>query len=485
MFNLKVKIMKKNYAILVMAGIMIFSSCEQQETFVFEDEMDLLKSGNLKAKTIVVEPKGPEYDTQNLLEAFAAAKELGPNAIVMLAEGEFFFDNIEVTDFRGVFKGSGKNKTLVHSLPGGNTVAGNPMLFNFRGGDITVSDISFDIIEEYPSYPFDTWTEGEVAFLGAVIRISGGSIENYTANSKFQNLSFKGKYVGETEFTPYNIDNCILIGGGGGTFADKDLIYPLGGQHIIQNCEFNTTETAVNAIGLSHGNLIVGGSPNHANLMTNANAGIFFMAGELTNVKYSHNKMVDIYGYGGIGIIQNNIPPQWDGGLHPDACNFQIQNNNIELVGEPGSYYQTWPKGIMMVDIIGRGDPAKKSNWLVQKNLFKLSGGKQTALYSFCTYNVNAIQNIIAGQSDLAFGLWGDTSGWGMKFNDFSNYESVRADIVLGSQTSNNKVICETANTSVEDNGTDNVIKGPAERGKVIDISKYNESEKLQHIFRQ
>ena len=306
-----------------------------------------------------VYPNGVD-DTENLVQAFADAKAAGPGAIVMLAEGEFFFDNIEVTDFRGVFMGSGKNKTIVHSLPGGNTGVDNPMFFNFRGGDITVSDISFDIIEDYPSYPFDTWTEGEVAFLAAVIRISGSSIENYTANSKFQNLSFKGEYVGETESTPYNIDNCILIGGGGGTFEDEDLIYPLGGQHIIQNCEFNTAETAVNAIGLSYGNLTVGGSPNHANLITNTNVGILFIAGEHANVKYTYNKMAEIYAISGLYIVQGNVPPQWDGGLHPDACNFQIQNNEIELVGEPSMYNSAWPDGILMIDVIGQGDPAQK-----------------------------------------------------------------------------------------------------------------------------
>jgi hypothetical protein len=478
--------MKKIYAFLMMAGILIFSSCEQQETIVFEDEMDLLKSGNLKAKTILVEPAGPDYDTQNLFEAFAAAKENGPGTVILLAEGEFYLDQIKVNDFHGVFMGSGKNKTIIHTISGGINYDKGPLLFNFAGGDITVSDMSFEIFEDHPSQPFKYWTGEQATFLTGVIRIAGNSIENYTANSKFQNLSFTGKYVGKFDFTPYNIDNCILIGGGGGTIADENnLIYPLGGQHIIQNCEFNTTETAVNAIGLSYGNLTVGGSPNHANLMTNANLGILFIAGEHSNVKYSHNKMVEMQSLGGFYIIQDNTPPQFDGGLHPDACNFQIQNNTIELVGEPSAYNSAWPDGILMIDFIGQGDPAKKSNWLVQKNLFTLSGGYQTAFYSICTYNVNAIQNIIAGQSYYAFVLGGDDSGWDMKFNDFSNFESGWADIVLGSGTSNNKVICETANTSVADYGTDNVIKGPAERGKVIDISKYNRSEKLQHIFRQ
>lgn len=468
--------MKKIYALLILAGILTLGSCEKQEALVSDDTSVSLKSASVK--TILVEPAGPANDTQNLLQAFETAKEMGPGAVVLLAEGEFFFDNIEVTDFRGVFKGSGKNKTVVHSLPGGNTNNYSNFFITFLGGDITVSDMSFDIIEESPIYTSET---DEATFLGSIIRIAGSSIENYTANSEFQNLGFKGLYVGESDFTPYNINNCITLGGGNG---GKD-IYPLGGQHIIQNCEFNTIDAAVVAIGLSHGNLTVGGSPNHANIITNANFGILFIAGEHANVKCSYNKMAEIYAYGGFYIVQDNVPPEYDGGLHPDACNFQIQNNEIELVGEPSAYNSAWPDGIFMIDFIGQGNPAKKSNWLVQKNLFKLSGGYQSAFNSICTYNVNAIQNIIIGQSDFAFGLmWGDDSGWDMKFNDFTNYESGWVDIILGDWTSNNKVVCETANTSVADYGTNNVIKGPAERGKVVDISKYNKSEKLQHIFR-
>ncbi|MDZ7608608.1 MAG: hypothetical protein U5K79_24165 [Cyclobacteriaceae bacterium] len=64
--------------------------------------------------------------------------------------------------------------------------------------------------------------------------------------------------------------------------------------------------------------------------------------------------MVEINALGGFIIIQANIPPQWDGGLHPDACNFQIQNNEIELVGEPGMYNSAWPDGIFMIDFIGQ-----------------------------------------------------------------------------------------------------------------------------------
>jgi len=462
--------MKKIYALLMMAGFLILGSCEQQETFVSGDEMNMLKSGNQGAKTILVEPAGSENDTQNLLQAFATAKEMGPGSVVLLAEGEFYFDNIGVTDFRGVFMGSGKDKTIVHSLPGGNTEQGGIMLFNFLGGDITVSDMSFDIIKESPIYTLET---DEATYLPSIIGIAGSSVENYTANSKFQNLGFKGMYVGKSDFTPYNINNCITIGGG---WVDN-LIYPLGGQHIIQNCEFSTIDAAVVAIGLSHGNLTVGGSPNHANLITNANTGILFIAGEHANVKYSYNKMVEINA-GGFNIIQDNVPPEYDGGLYPAACNFQIQNNEIELVGDPCD-------GIFMIDFIGLGDPAEQSSWLIQKNLFKLSGGAQTAINSIFTYNVNAIQNIVSGQSVFAFGLWGNDSGWDMKFNDFTNYESGWVDIAMGDGTSGNKVVCETANTSVADYGTDNVIKGPAERGKVVDISKYGKAEKLQHYFRK
>ncbi|MDZ7608607.1 MAG: hypothetical protein U5K79_24160 [Cyclobacteriaceae bacterium] len=80
--------------------------------------MNRAKPVKIHGPVFKVYPTGVD-DTENLVQAFADAKVAGPGAIVKLAEGEFFFDNIEVTDFRGFFMGSGKNKTLVHSLPGG------------------------------------------------------------------------------------------------------------------------------------------------------------------------------------------------------------------------------------------------------------------------------------------------------------------------------------------------------------------------------
>ncbi len=471
------------FMLLFLAGILVLGSCEKQETIVSDQAVSSLKSANLMAKTILVEPAGPMYDTKNLMEAFAQAKEAGPGAVIQLTEGDFYLDQMIINDFRGTFKGSAKDKTIVHTIPGGINlqvyapfIETNSFFLDFHGGDFTVSDMSFVISDDNPVKPYDWWTGGDVTFLGAIIRVGGSSPENYTANTKFQNLSFSGKYVELFDFTPYNVDNAIEFGG---SYTN----YPMGGNQIVQNCEFSTCETGINAIGLANGELTIGGSPHQSNFLTNTNTGISFWAGDHMNVKISNNKMEAMQSIGGIWIYQENIPPDFNKAVVPSACNFLIQNNVIELVGP-------YPDGIAIYDIVGMDDPAKQSKAHIQGNLFKLSGGtqsdvaSQTAIYGYSLFNTNASQNIISGKSLFAFFITGVSTGCDFKFNDFSQYNSEWIDIWLRPYTSDNKVICETDETTVYDESGLNTIKGPAKRGKVVDLSNFEITKNKQHGFR-
>lgn len=471
--------MKRIYfMLLILAGIFVSASCTKQESVVFHDADSILKNANLPATMIVIDPAGPMYDTENLMAAFAQAKESGPGSIVQLAEGEFYLDKIDIYDFRGTFKGSGKDKTVIHTVPGGIDIGitspyieTNPFFIEFHGGDITVSDMSFEILDNNPAQAFDCWNGEIVTFLAAIIRVSGSSPENNTADSKFQNLRFIGKLVNLFAFTPYNVDNCIELGGGNAT-------YPLGGKHVIQNCEFNTSETGIITLGLTKGNLTVGGNPEQGNSFANENTGFGFMAGANMNVKVSNNKMEAIQSLAGIFIDQEDIPADFNDGVVLDACDILIQNNVIELAGPN-------PDAIAIYDIAGYLDPAKQSKFHIQGNLLKLSGGYQSAINGCCIVNANVLQNIISGNSVLGFYIWGISTGCEFKFNDFSQFNpDWLMDIWLTQDTYDNKVICETDKTSVYDASGLNVIKGPAEIGKVVDIASDEFVKIKQHSLK-
>ncbi len=466
---------------ILFAGIIGFQSCEKNES-LHRVNPEISEELNLKkGHVLLVEPMGPAYDTENLLDAFAQAKETGPGAVVELAAGEFYIDYMVIESFYGTFKGAGIGKTIVHTVPEGITLPVTspyseikPFLIEFVGGDIEVSHMSFDIDVEEPVKPFDWYTGGSGTFLGAVLRISGKTPDKNAANSRFHHLSFKGLYVDLIDFLPYNIDNCILIGGGFG-------IYSFEGHHKIENCYFESVETAINSIGPANGTITIGGSPKKGNVVENSNLGILLFDSKNIDVIISHNEMNNMQSYGGMWLRQGVVPPVFSN-LEPGKSNYHVNNNTIHLAGNPGPGGGYWPDGISIVDLIGRENTQQQSNFHIHKNHITLTGGYQTAINSQSTYGTKINQNVITGNSTFAIGLWGNDSGWKMIFNDFSNYEHVWTDIALGENTHDNKVICETEHTSVADLSGENTVKGPAKRGKNMMPKNFSNSEKMKQV---
>ncbi|MFX1479740.1 MAG: hypothetical protein ACFFCI_16580, partial [Promethearchaeota archaeon] len=110
----------------------------------------------------IVEPSGGD-DTDAIQDAFEAA---GPEGTVQLIEGDYYVDNIIVEDFCGKFKGAGMALTTidVFSEVSPDPVSDITALFKFDGGDIRISDLSFDItyapVDNYLDYIM--WFTGEI-----------------------------------------------------------------------------------------------------------------------------------------------------------------------------------------------------------------------------------------------------------------------------------------------------------------------------------
>jgi len=112
-------------------------------------------------KTICVPYTGKHDYTSEIQKAFDAAVKAGPGSIVQLGAGHFYANNIVVTNFDGTFRGAGEGRTVIDTLRGlypngrGVTETGNPgyylLFFLFRGGDVRVSDLGFDITATSPA----------------------------------------------------------------------------------------------------------------------------------------------------------------------------------------------------------------------------------------------------------------------------------------------------------------------------------------------
>ena len=448
--------------LLFITGLLITGACEkledpklanEQSLEAFENDAELKAAGIGFA--IVVEPEGPEYDTENLLNAFQEIAERPGPGLIQLTQGTYYLDQIFIQDFEGWFRGAGKTKTIIHPIPGGINMNVNvppdemePYYFNFSGGDIRISDMTFDINLDEPMIPRDGYLGDGVTFIAAVIRIVGSSPENYTANSLISDVTFIGRYVDLIDFTPYNIDNSILIGGGFG-------MLPLGGKQRVQSCDFLCMETGINSLGASHSTLVFGGAPSLGNTMQNMNCGIFALGSEASNFRISFNRMEEMHATGGIKINQTDIP-SFVGDLDPGGSKYLIQENTIDMASDP------YPNAIVLLDYLVLSDPEKASEFKLIGNQVSLGAPGQWVILAYGSQDVDIIRNQASGEAELGMGLLGPIHGFQFLNNDFGSFNSTIADIYLNPNSYEN-LVATGLHTTVWDLGTDNSFKGKVE----------------------
>jgi hypothetical protein len=176
----------------------------------------------LKGSVIRVFPNGID-DTQAILDAFARAKVAGPGSVVQLAAGSYKIGFIEVWDFRGIFRGAGKEKTIIsniYGLPQGEVLSNfkYPALLKFVGGDLTMSNMTIRL-NDGPVAPSDMDPLG--GDLYSIVFLTDRTYDHISTNqfikADVDDVDFIAGYDGGTGFSPfgpslYNVWSGIMIG---------------------------------------------------------------------------------------------------------------------------------------------------------------------------------------------------------------------------------------------------------------------------------
>jgi len=442
---------------LVVMSIALSMSCVKDEDLL-EDEGDLLlKKGSKKGQvtTIVVEPTGID-DTGNLKNAFANAIADGDGSIVMLVEGEYFIDLIEVKEFRGTLKGAGKGKTIISTVPDVDVDAFinqnlKTNLICFVGGDVCVRDLTIHTPQGPLSTGSKKWLHGQLSF-----------------------IPITAQYVAENEHVKANIDNVEFITTShvrygllaeSGFFKGEPESVPLGDVDIsVTNCSFNGPYWHGALFMEMRKATMVVGTKNKGNSFNNCDLGIWHNVNLKATVE--GNTFTREGGWFPFQIVNHPYPKT----LQQIEQDFQsvvnIEKNTFDISSCTGAILINDNRRFFFPDEIPR---------LVQvkNNKIHVEGGMKTAMACLNMNGMVIRNNKFTGEAEFGLRIFPQPadhyspqyaeiySDNGLILgNNFSNAEYSETTVLLGEGTRNWTIVGGNLGESIINEGENNFISG-------------------------
>jgi hypothetical protein len=427
-------------------------------------------------KTFTVSPSGGN-DTANLQAAFNAAVKAGPGSTVQLSVGHFYTNTILAQSFNGTFKGAGEGQTVIDTPraldptapavndPSFATTAFEPFafLFGFSGGNVRVSAMSVDITADAPADPWSAHEAIGATNIQDIFLITG------SANSSFDQVGFTAA-ASDDPNTGYNV-GCGIGIQGNIVFDENpaDELYgnplhvgPTDGSDSVTRCSFSGF-IGVEAIGLTRGSLVVGGSAALGNVFNDYWAGCLYLDNGNSNFLVSHNQ-IQASGAHAVWCIQgwvandsdlpNQLPPL-------PAPRFRISDNLIQTSGTAS--------GVNLWDFTRLFGSACRLDASITGNRFVLGTGPGTygdGIGEFATQDIPCLDNSFSGSAQYGIYIGDDfdsnnnalpVSGWLIVGNDLRHLSAAVAPIDLGQGSSHCLVVCPTR-TGVLNLGFKNIL---------------------------
>jgi len=257
------------------------------------------------SQVVIVEPSGGD-DTAAIQEAFDSA---GPGDTIQLTAGQYRTNTIIVEGFCGRFKGSGIGVTKidVYNELTPDPINGITTLFKFDGGDIHISDLSFDISPDTPYLDDIVWFTG-------------------TVNSKITRVKFTGHQgTYQDQYDPeiyWNVYTAISIAG----MPEVPDGYTTG-KHSITKCEFDSVVIGIETWGLVDGELKVGGKCS-GNTFTGGSLGIRMWNMVNSKIEISYNYIESLI-RACVYVIQRFLPNMWPASWPIMSSEWFITHNSL------------------------------------------------------------------------------------------------------------------------------------------------------------
>ena len=456
---IKYYVMKKTIFPLMLLIVFAFFSCTKDNLVPphGDHSLDLKK----KNKNVFVVPPSGGDDTDALLQAFEDAKAAGPYANVKLVAGEYHAGLIEVHSFFGSFTGAGKDATIIlptPNLPVSNSNESNvlPAWFKFIAGDLIISHMTFKVPDGLPCQdPDDGWFATD---LYTILDLADFT-EHYRPETRYlkalvEHVNFiGGSDNGEGGYwqTTHNTLLGIWIGIDF-WWGEAPEYTMMVGDVSISHCYF---ENFLDAFEYSH--MMNSKGAIHHNVLVDTWWSVFMNYLVESEMHIYKNKFSGNL-YGDIQIDDSDWG-LWAGLVADQSTNYYIHENHFDV--EPGSLSLTM---LEMQPITGTSEDVPFPVYNISNNHFDLPDGA-TGINGLNTQNSYINNNKFKGNG--LFGIYLDgteepeiyAENVSILNNKFNPASFTEANIYLGPYTRDCKVVGNTPEETIIDNGENNDVK--------------------------
>jgi hypothetical protein len=474
--------MKKLFSLGIILMMLVLCTCSKDDTFVSNSsgQDDLLKKAH-KGAVFTVSPSGGD-DTQAFKDAFDDAKAAGPGSVVQMEAGQYNIQPIEVRDFNGYFRGAGTGNTTISNWPDIPcndfwAVDNCPYLMQFVAGNITISDMTFQLNDGCPCAG-PQWNYEIFGDLLVSVLVLTDYTLSYMPNNRYikgvvKDVNFVGGNLCAGGTDPYgrnvNTNMTIYIGAPWWIGTENNILSD--GEITVTGCRFERGTVGPDVAQFSENSKIV----IENNYISECIYGIYSFANlgpqfSVKNNQFQNNVYYDI-------VIDDN-----DYGYYPNLVLQQRTEWNIA-----GNNFQSLPgvTNLFLGDFRRtlRPDEGFPQLFDIKGNTFITQEGGM-AIYSLNNVGAKILNNKFTGVGSVGVMIDGDaaTGTWAERNcligNNYFGANYTDAAVYLGPYSRNCKVVGVAAD-QVLDEGVNNTVVGTKAQKKGVQANEY-----LQHNLR-
>ena len=411
-----------------------------------------------RSYTVNVPPPNGVDDTANIQSALDACVAHGPGCTVQFPAGNYLTKQLVAYNFRGNFKGMGRDQTIIaalpylfvnieanepHSLCQPNTTSCFwPGVIIFIDGNIQVSDLSITEPAQ-PGTATLPWSFDGVTYIGLldVVTFTGRHV-----TAAVDRILLEGQVDPTNQYFGYNVINALHFTGEFARSPKPWDWYFVSGLFTVRSSSFSTAYVGISQDGfVRSSHITIGGSPDTGNRIENGYGGIDLETSQNSLFEVSYNQS------SGSGAAAWVLPwfPEF---VSRSPSQYLIHDNKFTATGQNA-------EGFYFLD-----DPANP--WIeaaAWNNTVELRGSLSEGIGVYNTKRTGIWNNTVTGSDgNDAVGLWSSTLSTviGNNVSGFSVDPTGYAQIYLDPSTAHDLVVCAAPSDTVLNQGTDNMVIG-------------------------